>query len=129
MRVQPYLIFPGTCRDALDFYAQALGGAADHVQTVGESPLPAPPEHADRIFNAVFVAGELRFMASDGEPGRELQVGHNFAMFLSCRDAETQQRIFSALAEGGRVLFQLDRGFGMLEDQFQIRWMIALDTP
>lgn len=129
MHVQPYLMFPGTCRDALDFYAEALGGAIEHVQTVGESPLQAPPEHADRVFNSVFVAGRLRFMASDGEPGDDPRVGHNFAMFVSCSDAEKQQQVFAALAEGGRVLFPLNEGFGMIEDRFEIRWMIALDAP
>ena len=31
MHVQPYLMFPGTCRDALDFYATALGGASHRI--------------------------------------------------------------------------------------------------
>ena len=128
MHVIPYLMFPGNCRQALGFYANALGGAIEHVQTVGESPLPAPPEHANRIFNSVFVAGGLRFMASDGEPGNDPRVGHNFAMFVSCPDAESQRRIFAAMVDGGRVLFPLNDGFGMLEDRFQIRWMIALEA-
>ena len=128
MHVQPYLMFPGTCRDALNFYATALGGAIEHVQTMAESPLPAAPEYADRIFNAVFHADGIRFMASDGEPGKDPQVGHNFAMFVSCPDEDKQQQIFSTLSEGGRVMFPLNGGFGMVEDQFEIRWMIALDT-
>jgi PhnB protein len=128
MHVQPYLIFPGTCRDALEFYAETLGGTIEHVQTVAESHLPAAPEHGDRVFHSVFVAGDLRFMASDGEPGKDPQVGHNFAMFLTCDDDEQQGRIFSTLQEGGRVMVPLDGGFGMLEDRFGIRWMIGLGT-
>ncbi len=127
MHLQPYLIFPGTCRDALEFYSEALGGAIEHLQTVGDSPLPAPAEYADRIFNSVFVAGGLRFMASDGEPGNDPRVGQNFAMFVTCPDAERQGKVFAALEEGGRVLFPLDEGFGMIEDRFEIRWMIALE--
>jgi len=122
-------MFPGTCREALDFYAGAFGGEIEHLQTVGESPLPASPEDADRIFNAVFAAGQLRFRASDGAPGNDPRVGHNFAMFVSCRGADQQREVFTALADGGRILFPLNEGFAMIEDRFEIRWMIALDAP
>lgn len=128
MHVQPYLMFPGTCREALEFYADALGGEIEHVQTVGESPMPASPEHADRIFNSVFAAGPLRFMASDGEPGKDPRNGRNFAMFVSCTSPEEQEQVFAALSKGGRVLFPLADGFGMLEDPFEVWWMIALEA-
>lgn len=127
MNVQPYLMFPGTCREALNFYAEALGGSIEHLQTVGESHLPSTPEHADRVFHSIFVADGLRFMASDGEPHNEPRAGENFAMFVSCPNAEKQQKVFEALVEGGKVMFPLNEGFGMLEDRFEIRWMIALE--
>ncbi len=126
MNVQPYLMFPGTCREALGFYADVFRGSTTLLQTVGESPLPAPPEHADRVFNAVFEADDLKFRASDGEPGNDPAVGQNFALFVGCADAGEQQRVFTALEEGGRVLFPLSEGFGMVEDRFAFRWMITL---
>ena len=128
MHVQPYLIFPGTCREALDFYAQAFGGKIEHIQTVGESPLPAAPEHADRIFNSVLSAGDLTLRASDSEAGKDQRVGENVALFVVFDSPEDQERVFATMAEDGNVLFPLDHGFGMLEDRFQIRWMMALET-
>jgi len=43
-------------------------------------------------------------------------------------DGGEQERVFTALGREGRVLFPLSDGFGMVEDRFQIRWMIALET-
>lgn len=129
MYVEPFLIFPGTCRDALDFYAEALGGKITHIQTVGDSPLAAAPEHADRVFNAIFAADGLRLRASDGEPGRDPVVGQNFAMFVVCPNEGRQERIFSTLADGGRVLFPLRDGFGMVVDRFAVQWMIDIERP
>lgn len=121
-------MFPGTCREALDFYKDVFGGDVELMQTVGESPLPSEPEHADRIFNAVFSAGDLRIRACDGEPGKDPQVGENVAMFVSCSGADEQRRVFDMLAEGGKVMFPLEGGFGMVEDRYRFWWMIALDA-
>ena len=128
MHVQPYLMFPGSCREAMTFYADALGGEIVQLQTVGESHLEWAPEHADRVFHSIFVADGLRFMASDGEPDNDPRIGENFAMFVTCPTPERQKEVFEALAAGGRVLFPLAEGFGMVEDRFQIRWMIAVGS-
>ena len=66
-------------------------------------------------------------MASDAEPGKDPAVGENFAMFVNCPSAEAQQRVFTALSEGGRVVMPLAGGFGMVEDPFGVRWMVAGD--
>ena len=126
MQLQPYLIFPGNCREALGFYEGALGGTVLHITTVGESPVPHEPEHADLVHDSAFVSGDLRFRASDGEPGKDPVVGHNVAMFVMCSDAGTQAEAFGALGQGGDVLFPLNGGFGMVVDRYGIRWMLAL---
>ena len=125
MKLEPYLIFPGTCREALEFYSKVFGGTVELIQTMSESPLPSAPEHADRIFNAVFAADELRLRASDGEPDKDPRVGENVSLFVTCPDAREQQRIFEALAEGGRIIFPLEGGFGMVEDRYRFWWMLA----
>lgn len=125
MHLQPYLMFPGTCRRALEFYADVFGGAIAHLQTVGDSPLPAAPEHADRVFNSIFTAGDLRFMASDGEPGKDPTVGQNVAMFVTCADVDEQRRVFEALARGGHIIMPLGTGLGMVADPFGIQWMVV----
>lgn len=128
MQLQPYLMFPGTCRQALGFYAEVFGGEIVHLQTVGESPLPAPPEHADRVFNALLAAGPLRVRASDGEPGKDPRAGENFALFVTCADEAEQERVFTALSAQGQVIMPLATGCGMVQDRFQVRWMVVSES-
>lgn len=125
--LRPYLIFPGTCREALQFYARCLDGEITMLQTCAEAPMGFPPEAAERIFHSQLMADRVDFMASDDMPGKELTSGTNFAMFLYLSEPDEQLRIFDALSSGGKVMMPLSEGFGMLEDRFGVRWMVALD--
>lgn len=127
MHLKPYLIFPGTCQEALTFYANCLGGDIVLLQTYADSPLDVDPSYGDRIFNAEVQAGDMAFMASDNLPDQELIAGTNFALFVAFGDAEEQKQVFEALGEGGRVMMPLDGGFGMLEDRYKVRWMLAFE--
>ncbi len=40
MRINPYLIFNGNCREAFTFYEQALQGKLEAMMTFGETPPP-----------------------------------------------------------------------------------------
>ena len=125
--VQPYLIFPGTCREALEFYGACLDGQIAEIQTYGEAPIPFPEDSDSRIFNSVFRAGDLQFMASDCLPDQDLPAGANFALFVTFNESQEQLRAFESLSEGGKVLMPLANGFGMVEDRFHVRWMLAHD--
>ncbi len=126
--VKPYLIFPGTCRDALTFYADCLDGEIASIQTVGESPIGnVPDEHKDRIFDSEFRADAVQFKASDDMPGQGIAQGTNFALFITFTDPAEQKQVFNRLAEGGQVQFPLENNFGMLVDKYQIQWMLAGD--
>lgn len=127
MHLKPYLIFPGTCKEALTFYATCLGGDIVLLQTYADSPLDVNESHGDRIFNAEVQAGDVAFMASDNLPDQELIAGTNFALFVAFGGAEKQKQVFEALGEGGHVMMPLNEGFGMLEDRYKVRWMLALE--
>lgn len=124
----PYLMFSGNCREALHFYAASLEGEITHLQTVGDSPLAAPAEHQDRIFDAEFQADHIRFKASDDMPSQLTAAGTNFAMFLTFSDSTQQKQTFARLSVGGQIQFPLENGFGMLLDQFGIQWMLAYEN-
>ena len=125
MNLHPYLIFPGTCRAAMNFYAECLGGTLVHLQTVGDSHLEVAPEPADRIFHSILVAGDIRIGASDGQVGQDPVMGQNFSLFVMIPDEGAQARLYEALMEGGTAIMPLSEGFAMLEDRFGIRWMLA----
>ncbi|MEM7588396.1 MAG: VOC family protein [Acidobacteriota bacterium] len=125
MKLNPYLMFPGTCREALTFYKELLNGEIVLIQTMEDAPFETPDEHKQRIFNAHFRAGDLFFMASDDQPDNPVVQGGNFAMFVTFSESAEQERVFAGLSEGGKVQFPLEHGFGMLTDKFGIQWMLA----
>ena len=127
MQLLPYLMFPGNCRQALEHYKEWLGGEIEMMQTVGESPIEMPPEASDNIFNSSFRAKNLHFMASDYYPPSGYQAGTNFSMFVKFKDASEQAKVFENLSREGKVVMPLQGGFGMVEDLYRVRWMLALD--
>lgn len=124
--VRPYLMFPGTCREALDFYAECLDGEVTLRVTYGEAPVDFPEEESDRIFNSELRAGGLSLMASDHLAEQSLSPGENFSLFVAFSEADEQEKAYRGLADGGRELMPLESGFGMVEDRYQMRWMLAL---
>jgi PhnB protein len=123
-QVTPYLIFPGTCREALAFYEHCFGGEVVKINTFAESSLDVPDWYGHRIFNSEFRSDHVRLMASDDMPGQEVTVGSNVALFVVFDDRAMLDAVFGKLSEGGNVLFPIDNGFGMLVDRYGIRWML-----
>jgi PhnB protein len=129
MQLAPYLFFDGTCEEALEFYAEVLGGKISEINRFADSPMGEnmPPEHRDRIMHATFVAPGMTLMASDGSDGQ----GEMRRASLSIATADRVQgaRVFSALAAGGTVTMPYAKqlwgaSFGMLVDKYGIRWMV-----
>ena len=123
----PYLTFPGNCREAMTFYADCLGGQIVTLQTYAESPLDTPDEYADQLFNSELRAEEVCIRASDCLPPYETEPGSNFSLFVSFSDRSEQEKVYQQLAEGGEIIMPLDDAFGMVQDRFEIRWMVALE--
>ena len=132
MQVQPYLFFEGTCEEALGFYREALGAEVDMLIRYDESPEAPPPgmvpEGWDKkVMHASFRIGETELMASDGCTGSPAFAG--FSLSLTVPDAAAADRVFDALADGGKVEMPLGETFwsprfGMLRDRFGVGWMV-----
>ncbi len=134
MFVQPYVFFGGRCEEALQFYTKALGAKVEMVMRFNESPEPpppgaVPPGYENKVMHASFQVGESTLMASDGcEEGSSFG---GFSLSLSVADAAEADRVFAALAEGGKVGMPLGETFwsprfGMLTDRFGIGWMVSV---
>jgi PhnB protein len=54
MQLYTYLNYGGNCRQALEFYAEHLGGKIVQLMTHGEIPDPSavPPERRDDVLHA-----------------------------------------------------------------------------
>lgn len=131
--IVPYLMFEGNAAEALVFYANCLGGEIVFSQTYGESPMQIPEEYKDRIMHATLKAGELTLMCSDGMPGSPLSSGTNVSLSLNFNVAESLDKTFESLAEGGKITMPVENTFwgarfGMLTDKYGINWMFNHDV-
>ncbi len=128
-QLNAYLSFPGTCAEAMKFYAQVLDAKLEALITYSEMPgdQPVPPGHADRIMHAYLVHPDFALMAGDTPPGTPEREVSGVMMTLTDPTADEGRRVFNALAEGGKISMPLGEtfwaeAFGMVVDRFGIPW-------
>jgi PhnB protein len=128
MFVNPYLNFPGTCREAFTFYAAALGGELNDMLTHESMPtgMPLPEGWGDKIIHASMKVGPTILMGSD-TPHYQAPAG--FYVSLTVESGAAADQAFGALADGGKVTMPIQETFwavrfGMLVDRFGVPWMV-----
>ena len=128
--VVPYFTFAGNCREAMNFYRDCFGGEITHMQTFEEAHMQVDDQVKNHIVHAEMRAGDILLMASDGGmTGFVSQVGNNVNLNVNLTDPAEQDKIFAALAVGGKVTMPLQDTFwgaryGMLTDRFGVNWML-----
>lgn len=135
MTLNPYLTFDGRCREAFEFYADALGGRITSMFPFGDTPAAEhmPTGWGDKIMHAHLSVGDRDLMGSDAPPGR-YEKPQGFSVSLQFTKVDESERVFAALSEGGNVIMPLQQTFwaarfGMLVDRFGIPWMINCENP
>lgn len=131
--VNPYIAFKGNCRQAIEFYKDALGAEVLFIQTVGESPMAnmGPPEN---IMHCTVKVGTSMIMMSDA-PSSEASTGDgNISLAIGLNDVERAKQVFGNLAKDGSVVMPLEKtywaeAFGMVTDKFGIKWMVNCEAP
>ena len=128
MKLTPYLLFDGSCKQAMQFYHSVLGGELDII-AVKDSPAKdhLPASLQDRILNASLTTGDLSLSASDWlRPDQTPQHGNLVCLYLS-GNATDLKRLFDRLSEGAEVTDPLKQHYGgqygALNDKFGVRWM------
>ena len=135
MRLNPYLTFNGKCEAAFKFYEECLGGKIAIAMTYGDSPLAkeVPRDWHRKIVHTTLSVGQNVLQGNDALPGR-YEKPQGFSVMLNIESAEEAERIFKALAEGGKVQIPLRETFwalrfGELVDQFGTPWTINCGKP
>lgn len=136
MQLTPYIIFNGNCEEALNFYANALGGEIKNLSRYEGSPAEAMSTEKQNILHAQFaIDGAVLFMASDSGQGSPVEThGGMVKLSLDFTDAGSIEQVFAALSESGTITMALQdtfwgARFGMLTDKFGINWMFNYDKP
>jgi PhnB protein len=120
-------MFPGTAREALEFYASVFGGelVLNQYSDFGRTDGPA-----EAIAHGM-LQGPVELFAADAGPGEaslSLQ-GIHFAL-LGTADPETLHRWFDALAVGASKIDDLQQRpwgdfDGTVTDRFGVTWLIG----
>jgi len=138
MQIEAYLNFPGNAEEALKFYAQCLGGGTvGEVHRYSQMPkgeMPVPPGWDNKVLHATFESESGRFMVSDTPPEMSKPGFNGFSMSVYIdKDKAKAQKIFDALAQGGKVTMPFappfwGGTFGMLVDKFGVPWMVSTEA-
>jgi PhnB protein len=132
-RLNPYISFSDTARQALEFYRGVFGGELS-LNTFGEAGAAEGPD-ADKIMHGLLETPDgYTLMASDTPAGMERTEGSSISISLSGDDDEALRGYFAKLSEGGAVTMPLEKQmwgdeFGMCVDPFGIAWMVNITQP
>ena len=132
-RLNPYISFDGTARQAMEFYNDVFGGNLT-LTTFGEFGDPGSPG-ADKIMHGMLeTSNGFTIMGSDTPPGMEHNPGDNITISLSGDDAAELRGYWERLADGGNVTVPLEKQmwgdeYGSLTDRFGINWMVNIGQP
>src|SRR5580765_1907440 len=109
-----YLSFDGTCAEAMRFYEKALGGKLEVLMSGADSPMAEhiPKEFADRILHARLVLpGGGMLYAGDGPAHLPYEGIKGVSIAVAYDSDATAEKVFAALAEGGRVTMPMQSAF------------------
>jgi PhnB protein len=134
-KLNPYLAFPGTARQAIELYKQVFKTDPVSVSKFKEMPedsgMPKPsPEGGERILHASFQIGNDMLMLSDTPEGQDnIVLGSQTSVSVHPDSREEADRMFKDLSDGGEVTMPMADAFwgdyfGMCTDKFGIRWMV-----
>lgn len=132
-RHNPYLSFDGTAREAMEFYADVLGGRLA-VDTWGEY-LGADSPDAERVGHAVLESeAGYTLMAGDVRAGVDYRPIASVSVSISGDDAELLRGYWDRLSADGSVVMALERqpwgdDFGICLDRFGVSWMVNIKRP
>jgi len=132
-RLNPYIGFDGTAREAMEFYKEVFGGELT-VNTFGEFGSQGAPD-ADKIMHSQLETDRgFTLMASDTPSGMERTSGDNITISLSGEDGGELRGYWDKLSDGGNVTMPLEKQmwgdeFGMVTDRFGIPWMVNITQP
>jgi len=126
----PYLLLPGTAREALTFYGEVFGCAVQ-LHTFDEFNRTDGP--AESIAHGELVEGPVALFAADvsgGEPALSCQ-----GMMLSLLGTASPSVLrswFSRLSEGGRIVDELQTrpwgaSDGQVIDRHGLHWLIGFE--
>lgn len=140
VKLNPYLNFDGTTKEAVYFYEKVLGGKLVGIMTFGDMPEdpnhPLPDNMKDRVMHAHLKVGDTDLMFSDTFPGMPFQPGDTVQIAIHPSEESRAREIFAALEDGGHVVMPLQKTdwsplYGIVKDKFGVTFQVNVpgDQP
>lgn len=111
--LMPYLLFDGTCSQAMPFYQSIFGGELSLTKvkhSLAKDHMPAF-QH-DKTLNAHLRNGAVEISASDWlRPDRTPVGGNTVCLFLSGGSFAELKRLFDLLSDGAQITDPLAKQF------------------
>jgi PhnB protein len=129
-RLNPYIMFDGNAREAMEFYRSVFGGELT-VSTFGETPgMGLDESEKDKVLHSMLEVGsDMTLMAADVPSG--MDASPNGTLTLSGDDEERLRGWWDGLSAGGTVGVPLEKApwgdsFGACTDRFGVAWMVNI---
>lgn len=125
----PYLHFPGTAREALNFYADVFGGTVE-LHTFAAFGRDDGPD--DAIAHGILRGPVDLFGADVGGDEPALRCEGLMLSLLGSAEPATLHQWFARLAEGGRVVDDLQQrpwgaSDGQVIDRYGPHWLVGFE--
>jgi PhnB protein len=139
-KLNVYLNFAGDTEKAFKFCQKIFGGKFSWVVRFKDMPMEGvkiPKKDQNKLMHISLPVGKGdTLMASDTleSLGMKLVKGNNVYIFVGADSKKEADRIFKALARGGKVEMKLaDQSwgdyYGSLQDKFGVWWMVDYAYP
>ena len=134
LHTTPFLLFDGTCAQAMTFYQEVFGGDLT-LSRLGDTPMKNnfPSDNYGRIIYAQLKNGGIDISATDwmAAPVLEPLHGNMFAIYLTGNSYNELKTIFDKLSEGAdkdKRTFMEPREmpfgvYGQLTDRYGVAWI------
>lgn len=136
LRCTPFLLFDGTCAEAMTFYHQCLGGELT-LSRLGDTPMKNqfPIGKHNRMINAHLVSGDIDISAADwmASPSFDPIQGNTFAIFVIGGEYPELKTVFDKLAKKAQKerfqdLHEMPFGmYGQFYDTYGVQWIFKGD--
>jgi PhnB protein len=132
-RLNPYLGFRDTAKEAMEFYRSVFGGELT-LSTFAELQGADDPADQDKIMHSqLMTENGLTLMASDTPSSMEYNPGSNYSISLSGDDDAELRGYWEKLSGSGTVTMALEKApwgdsFGMCVDKYGVSWLVNISA-
>ena len=129
LRLNPYLNYKDTAREAMTFYQSVLGGELT-ISTFGDFHASEDPAEQDKVMHAQLETPDgFVLMAADTPNAMEHRPQAGVSVSLSGDDEAKLRGYFEGLSAGGTVIMPFEKApwgdtFGMCVDRFGTSWLV-----